>query len=75
MPFKSENQRRYLWAKHPEIARRWSKEYGGKVAAGKQLPPWMQGKKQQAQSDPKMDARKKVAANRLAKLKAQPKGK
>ena len=28
MPFRSEKQRRYLWLKHPEIARRWSKEYG-----------------------------------------------
>ena len=28
MPFKSEKQRRFLWSKHPEIARRWSKEYG-----------------------------------------------
>ena len=28
MPFKSEKQRKYLWKNHPEIARRWSKEYG-----------------------------------------------
>ena len=28
MPFESEAQRRYLWAKHPEIARRWTREYG-----------------------------------------------
>jgi hypothetical protein len=25
-PFKSEAQRRLLWAKHPEIAKRWEKE-------------------------------------------------
>jgi hypothetical protein len=25
MPFKSEKQRRYLWKKHPRIARRWAK--------------------------------------------------
>lgn len=24
MPFKSEQQRRFLWAKHPEIAKKWS---------------------------------------------------
>ena len=30
MPFKSEKQRRYLWAKHPEIARKWTKEHGSK---------------------------------------------
>lgn len=28
MPFKSEAQRRLLWAKHPRIARRWADEYG-----------------------------------------------
>lgn len=31
MPFKSEKQRRYLWSKHPEIAKRWTKKYGSKV--------------------------------------------
>lgn len=30
MPFKSEAQRRYLYAKHPEIAKRWSRKYGDK---------------------------------------------
>jgi len=28
MPFKSEEQRRYLWANEPEIARDWSDRYG-----------------------------------------------
>lgn len=28
MPFQSEAQRRYLWAKHPDIARKWSHKYG-----------------------------------------------
>lgn len=27
MPFKSEAQRRLLWLKHPDIAKKWSKEY------------------------------------------------
>jgi len=27
MPFKSESQRKFMFAKHPEIAKRWSKEY------------------------------------------------
>ena len=33
MPFKSEKQRRYMHANHPEIAQRWEKEYkkGGRV--------------------------------------------
>jgi hypothetical protein len=26
MPFKSERQRRFMWAKHPKIARRWANE-------------------------------------------------
>lgn len=29
-PFRSEKQRRYLWLKHPKIARRWTKKYGSK---------------------------------------------
>ena len=33
MPFKSEKQRKFMHANHPEIAQRWEKEYkeGGKV--------------------------------------------
>jgi len=27
MPFESEAQRRFMWMKHPEIAKRWSDEY------------------------------------------------
>jgi hypothetical protein len=30
MPFKSSKQRAYLWAKHPEIAKKWTAEYGSK---------------------------------------------
>ena len=30
MPFKSEKQRRYLWANEPEVAQRWSDKYGSK---------------------------------------------
>jgi hypothetical protein len=26
MPFKSEAQRRFLWARHPKIAKKWAKE-------------------------------------------------
>jgi len=28
MPFKSEQQRKFMWAKHPAIARRWTDKYG-----------------------------------------------
>lgn len=31
MPFRSEKQRRFMWAKHPEIARRWAREYGSSL--------------------------------------------
>ena len=31
MPFKSEKQRRYLWANEPEIAREWTDKYGSRV--------------------------------------------
>lgn len=31
MPYTSDKQRRFMHAKHPDIAKRWDKEYGGKV--------------------------------------------
>ena len=31
MPFKSEKQRKYMWAKHPDIAKRWEDEGKGYV--------------------------------------------
>jgi len=27
VPFKSESQRRFLWARHPEVAKRWAAKY------------------------------------------------
>lgn len=30
MPFRSEKQRRFMWSKHPEIAKRWASEAKGK---------------------------------------------
>ena len=30
MPFQSEKQRRFMYAKHPAIAKRWAAEYGSK---------------------------------------------
>ena len=37
MPFKSEKQRKYLHANHPEIAQRWEKNYkkGGSIGENK----------------------------------------
>jgi hypothetical protein len=31
MPYRSAKQRRFMHAKHPKIAARWDKKYGGKV--------------------------------------------
>lgn len=31
MPFRSAKQRRFMYAKHPKIARRWAKKYGNKI--------------------------------------------
>ena len=31
MPFKSEKQRRYLYANNPKLAKEWSNMYGDKI--------------------------------------------
>lgn len=31
MPFKSDAQKRFMWARHPDIARKWTEEGKGKV--------------------------------------------
>lgn len=33
MPYRSAKQRRYMHAKHPGIAAKWDRKYGGKVRA------------------------------------------
>jgi len=35
MPFRSEQQRKYLWAIEPKIAREWTDEYGSKIVKKK----------------------------------------
>lgn len=35
MPFKSNKQRRFMFANHPRIAKRWAKKYGTKPKKGK----------------------------------------
>ena len=35
MPFRSKKQRKYMYAKHPVIARRWTKKYGSKIVKKK----------------------------------------
>lgn len=41
MPFKSDKQRRFMYAKHPEIAKRWTaeeeKQVGAKAALSKAM--------------------------------------
>ncbi len=35
MPFRSEAQRRHLWATNPNLAREWTHKYGSKVVKKK----------------------------------------
>ena len=35
MPFKSKKQRAYLYAKEPEIAKKWAQEHGNKIVKKK----------------------------------------
>jgi len=35
MPFKSAKQRKYMYAKHSKLAKRWAKKYGNKIKRGK----------------------------------------
>jgi len=45
MPFKSEAQRKYLWANEPEIARDWTDTYGSRIqkAGGQLVQPGIAG--------------------------------
>ncbi len=45
MPFKSEKQRRYLWANEPELARKWTKKYGSKPRKKGLLAAFQEGGK------------------------------
>jgi hypothetical protein len=35
MPFRSEKQRAFLWEKHPDVAEKWTDEYGSKIVPSK----------------------------------------
>ena len=38
MPFRTEKQRRFLWANHPDLARKWTNKYGPRpVKKGKHM--------------------------------------
>jgi hypothetical protein len=48
MPFRSEKQRRYLFSKHPELAKRWAQEY---PESNKGLPMYAHNNKNQHSDD------------------------
>ena len=50
MPFKSEKQRRYLWANEPEVAERWTKKYGSKPRRKGLLNAYKEGGKRMGRS-------------------------
>jgi hypothetical protein len=39
MPFRSEKQKRFMFAKHPQIAERWADEYGTRIIGKKKKAP------------------------------------
>jgi hypothetical protein len=59
MPFKSEKQRRFLWAEHPEIAKRWAHKY---PESNKDLPMYASDK------DDKSTAKEKTAQINISEL-------
>lgn len=53
MPFKSEKQRRFMWAQHPDIAKKWahsSDEERPKKSKSKDDSPEMRGLKKARKS-------------------------
>ena len=71
MPYKSDKQRRYMHAKHPEIAARWDKETGGKVAARKPVKKAATKKVAAKKGNPFAEKAKEMAKDK-AKKKAAP---
>ena len=43
MPFRSKQQRKFMWAKHPEIARKWTDKYGSKIRPKKKSNKYSEG--------------------------------
>ena len=60
MPFRSEKQRRLLWATNPEIAKRWAKEY---PESNRDLPTY--AKKEIKSKKPKATKSAKISYNPL----------
>ena len=58
MPFESDAQRRFMYAKHPGIAKRWRKEYGPQ----RDLPERKKGKKgKKDKKDPRLEGLKRAS--------------
>jgi hypothetical protein len=69
MPFKSEKQRKYLWANEPEIARDWTDTYGSKIHkadGGIMRRRYFSGAYGQGAGDRGGDPRASAAENRAA---------
>lgn len=45
MPFRSQAQKAFLWAKHPEIAKKWADEYPAQGKLPKHVPKKKKPKK------------------------------
>jgi hypothetical protein len=73
MPFKSEKQRRFLWAEHPDIAKRWAHEYPNE----KKLPMYAHKTHSENSSDnsasakPQKEAALGVLKTALARFNSQ----
>jgi hypothetical protein len=67
MPFRSEKQRRFMFANHPEIAHRWAHEYGSKP-----VPSMAMGQKRIAAIQAMRMKRAKKRGKPPAKLGAHP---
>jgi len=73
MPFKSEKQRRFLWAEHPDIAKRWADEYPNQ----KKLPMYAHKTHSENSSDnstssqPEKEAALGVLKTALARFNSQ----
>lgn len=59
MPFRSEKQRRFLWAKHPDVAKRWAHKY---PESNKNLP--MYANKDQTEKDAALGALSAALVNK-----------
>jgi hypothetical protein len=64
MPFKSEKQRRYLWLKHPDIAKRWADEYPNQ----KKLPMYAEPKSESGEKQSATQILNAVLPNYLRKF-------